>query len=257
MASTPADTVKYELRESIAWITLDRPEALNALDLEARRTLAQFLMDFNDDREALVLVITGTGNRAFCAGADVKEMSTEGQKSPRSNVLPIIGRNVKVDKPTIAAVNGLAYGAGFLIAQMCDLCIAADSASFAIPEANIGRGAPWAASLPWLIPPRVALELLMTGDPTSADRALSVGLVNQVVPSEELPDAATVLAERIARNAPLTVRTARKAVYAAAYGMDQIVEQVDAMWDPIYESSDATEGPRAFRERRDPIWKGQ
>jgi enoyl-CoA hydratase/carnithine racemase len=187
----------------------------------------------------------------------VKELAEQDDPAPDKHYLPLVGRNITITKPTIAAVNGLAYGAGFLTVQMCDLCVAADTATFAIPEAKIGRGAPWAAPLPWLIPPRVALEVLMTGEPMSAQRAYEIGFVNRVVRRAELEQAARELAQRIATNAPLTVKSAKAAVYASNWQLDSMYDSSDAIWAAVYRSPDAIEGPRAFRERRAPRWSEQ
>src|SRR5204863_8880252 len=135
------------------------------------------------------------------AGGDLKEMAETELKVPPPDFLPYLNRNFPLDKPVIAAVNGAALAGGFLLAQMCDLCIAADHARFGITEARWGRGAPWGAPLPWLIPPRVAMELLVTAEPISARRAYEVGLVNQVVPGPDLRTAAREMAARIAANA--------------------------------------------------------
>jgi enoyl-CoA hydratase/carnithine racemase len=171
---------------------------------------------------------------------------------------PNLGRNIQVIKPVIAAVNGPAFGGGFLLAQMCDLCVAGASAQFAITEARWGRGAPWAAPLPWLVPPRVAMELLLTGDPIDAQRAYEVGLVNRVVPDPELRSEAGRLARRIAGNAPLSVRAAKAMVQASAgRALDEAVEEGWRLFEPVYLSEDAQEGPRAFVERRPPVWKGR
>ena len=178
--------VTYELVGPVAWLTINRPEARNALSAKVRAGLFDGLRRFNDDDEALVLVLTGAGDKAFCAGGDLKEMAAEGLTVPPPDFVPQPGRNIEVAKPIIAAVNGAAYAGGFLLAQSCDLCLAADTALFAITEVKVGRGAPWAAPLPWLIPPRIAMQLLLTGDPISAERACQVGLVNEVVPAAEL-----------------------------------------------------------------------
>ncbi len=213
---------------------------------------------FNADDEARVLVLTGAGDRAFCAGADLKEMAELGLEVPPPDYVPIFGRNVEVTKPTIASVNGVAYAGGFLLAQMCDLCVAADHARFAITEARVGRGAPWAAPLPWLIPPRVALEILLTGEPFDASRAAAVGLVNRVVPLAELHAATQALGETIAANAPLSVAAAKAMVAAAGRAaLADLAEEADRIWEPVYRSADAQEGPRAFREHRPPRWTGR
>ena len=173
---------------------------------------------------------------------------------PPPDYVPVFGRTVRVDKPTIAAVNGVALAGGFLLAQMCDLCVAADHARFAITEVKVGRGAPWAAPLPWLVPPRIAMELLVTGEPITAQRAYEVGLVNRVVPMAGLHDAVQELAEGIAANAPLSVAAAKRTVYLA---MAAPYEAADALWEPVYKSDDAQEGPRAFAEKRPPRWQGR
>ena len=161
----------YELRGPVAWLTINRPEARNALNSEVREGLFAGVRRFNDDDAAKVLILTGAGDRAFCAGGDLKEMADTELRVPPPDFLPQFGRNIEVPKPTIAAVNGIAYAGGFLLAQNCDLCIASENATFAISEVKVGRGAPWAAPLPWLIPPRVAMQILLTGDPMDAARA--------------------------------------------------------------------------------------
>ena len=251
------DSVRYEREGPVAWVTIDRPEARNALNEAVRTGMFDAVARFNAD-DAAVLVLTGAGEQAFCAGGDLKEMADLGLEVPPPDFLPIFGRNVTVEKPTIAAVNGVAFAGGFLLAQMCDLCVAADHARFAITEPKVGRGAPWAMPLPWLVPPRVALELLLTGEPIDAARAREVGLVNRVVPGGELHNAVQELAETIAANAPLSVRAAKEMVYRAAVGHSEDEFAIaDAIWEPVYRSEDAQEGPRAFGERRPPHWKGR
>jgi enoyl-CoA hydratase/carnithine racemase len=138
---------------------------------------------------------------------------------------------------------------------MCDLCVAADHARFAITEVKVGRGAPWAVPLPWLVPPRVALQLLLTGDPIDARRAYEVGLVNEVVPAPALHETVQALAEGIAANAPLSVAAAKRMVHAAG-ATPEAFDAAERLWEPVYLSEDAQEGPRAFREKRAPRWRG-
>jgi enoyl-CoA hydratase/carnithine racemase len=252
------DLVRYEVVDGAAWLTIDRAEARNALSREVRDGLWEGYRRFNADTDAGVLILTGAGDVAFCAGADLKEMAEAGLEVPPPDFLPLPGRNIDVPKPTIAAVNGVAYAGGFALAQYCDLCIAADTARFAITEAKVGRGAPWATPLPWLVAPRVAMELLVTAAPISAERAHTLGLVNQVVPLAELHDTARQMAATILANAPLSVMASKRTVYlAAAAALGELQDEADGIWDPVYRSEDAQEGPAAFREKRRPEWKGR
>ncbi len=251
-------TVRYEVVRRVAWLTIDRPAARNALSAEVRRGLSEGFERFAGDGDAAVLVLTGTGDKAFCAGGDLREMADTGLTVPPPDFVPQPGRTVQLTKPVVAAVNGIAYGGGFLLAQQCDLVLAAEHARFAVSEAKLGRGAPWAAPLSWLIPPRVAMQLLVTGDPISAQRAHEVGLVNEVVPAAGLHDAAQSLGERIAANAPLSVAAAKATVrlmaqprFADAYA------EAEALWEPVYLSADAQEGPVAYRDKRTPLWTGR
>lgn len=249
--------VRYELSDGVAAITIDRPEARNALNQAVREGLWSAFRRFVHEDAALVAVLASTGD-VFCAGADLKEMAELGLQVPPPDFLPQLGRNLHTEKPVIAAVQGPAYAGGFALAQMCDLCVAAEDARFAITEAKWSRGAPWAAPLPWLIPPRIALELMVTAEPITAARAYAVGLVNRVVPRERLHEEALALAATIARNAPLSVRAAKRMVYAVA-GRDlgAALDEGDRIWEPVYRSKDAQEGPRAFREKRAPVWSGR
>jgi len=252
------EAVRYDCEGGVAWLTIDRPESRNALSLEVRQGLWAGFRRFTADDAAAVMVITGTGDRAFCAGGDLKEMADLSLRVPGRDFLPFPGRNLEVEKPLIAAVNGAAYGGGFLLAQMCDLCVAAESAKFAISEARWGRGMPWAAPLPWLIPPRVALELMLTGEPIDAPRAREIGLVNRVVPLADLNQEVAALAGAIARNAPLTVRAAKTMVYRVS-GMSwkHALDEGDRLFEPVYLSDDAQEGPRAFLDKRAPRWRAR
>ncbi len=250
--------VRYELDGGIATITIDRPDARNAINLAVSEGLWAAFRRFVADDEARVAILTATGDRVFCAGADLKEMSQSGMKVPPKDLLPFLGRNLHTDKPVIAAVNGIAYAGGFALAQMCDLCIAAESAVFGITEAKWSRGMPWAAPLPWLLPPRIALELLVTAQPLTAARAYDLGLVNAVVPLADLGDTARAMAATIAANAPLTVRAAKRMVYrVAGAALDDAFRIGDEEFEAVYLSDDAQEGPRAFAEKRAPQWKGR
>jgi enoyl-CoA hydratase/carnithine racemase len=253
-----SDVVRYEIEDQVAWMTIDRPEARNALSKAVRDGLWEGFRRFADDDAAAVLVLTGAGEKAFCAGGDLKEMSSTSLRVPPPDFLPYLQRTVKTDKPVIAAVNGVAFAGGFLLAQMVDLVIAADHAKFGITEARVGRGSPWAAPLPWLIPPRVAMEIMVTAEPITAQRAYELGLVNKVVPLAELREAAQSMARTIAANAPLSVRAAKSLVYLSAeHGWSAALDAADALYEPVYLSEDGQEGPRAFAEKRAPRWQGR
>ena len=150
------------------------------------------------------------------------------------------------------------YAGGVLLAQICDLGGAADTARFAISEVKVGRGSPWAAPLSWLVPPRIALQILLTGDPLSAQRAYEVGLINEVVEPAALVPTVQALAERIAANAPLSVAAAKRTAYLSrSLDMDAAFTEAERIWDPVYRSADAQEGPAAFRDKRTPVWTGR
>jgi enoyl-CoA hydratase/carnithine racemase len=252
------DPVTYQVADGVAWLTIDRPRARNALSKEVRDGLWEGARRFVADDSAAVLVLTGTGEKAFCAGGDLKEMADTSLQAPPPDFLPQFGRNIDVPKPTIAAVNGVAFAGGFLLAQQCDLVVAAEHARFAVTEVKVGRGSPWAAPLSWLVPPRVALEILLTGDPLDARRAYEVGLVNRVVPIAELRECTQELARRVAANAPLSVRAAKQLVYLSAeHGWSAALDAADALYEPVYLSEDGQEGPRAFSEKRAPRWQGR
>ncbi|MHA6796253.1 enoyl-CoA hydratase/isomerase family protein [Pseudonocardia bannensis] len=255
---TTDNAVTYEVTNGVAWLTIDRPEARNALSKAVREGLWDGVRRFNDDESAKVLVLTGAGDKAFCAGADLKEMSETSLRVPPPDFLPQIGRNIEVAKPTIAAVNGVAFAGGFLLAQQCDLVVAAEHATFGVTEVKVGRGSPWAAPLSWLVPPRVALQILLTGDPIGARRAREIGLVNDIVQAPDLRDHVQTLAERIAANAPLSVLAAKQTAYLSArYPIGEAYDRAEEIWEPVYLSEDAQEGPAAFREKRTPVWKGR
>lgn len=250
-------TVTYEVRNGVAWLTIDRPEARNSLNKAVRDSLFDGVHTFNGDDSANVLVLTGAGTKAFCAGGDLKEMSDSKLTVPPIDFVPQFGRNITVDKPTIAAVNGAALAGGFLLAQTCDLCVASTTATFGITEVKVGRGSPWAAPLPLMIPRRIATELALTGAPLDARRAFEIGFVNRLAEPGDLIGTAQELAEQIGRNAPLSVSAGKAtAVLTAEYPLSEAYARAEMLWEPVYLSADAQEGMQAFKEKRPPVWKG-
>ena len=251
------DEVLYGLQDHIAEIKINRPEKRNALNQAVRSGLFDAFRRANADSNCRVVILTASGDKAFSAGGDLKEMAETKMAIPAKDFMPVLRRNVEMNKPVIAAVNGKALGGGFLLAQMCDLVIAADNAVFSIAEVRRGRGAPWAAPLTRMISRRVVMELLLTGDEMSAERALQVGLINRVVPGAALMTSAREIAATIVSNAPLSVAGAlRVGSLADEMGVAAALEVADEIFKPIYSSSDAMEGPRAFREGRPAHWQG-
>ncbi|MFI5259070.1 MAG: enoyl-CoA hydratase/isomerase family protein [Candidatus Limnocylindrales bacterium] len=250
--------VTYDNRGPVAWVTIDRPEAHNALNAAVRRGLWDAFARFNTDEQASVMVLTGAGDRSFCAGADLKEMAETELTVPPPDFIPQIGRNVKVAKPVIGAINGACLGGGFLLAQGCDLLVASSTATFGIPEVRVGRGSPWALPLTTMVPRAIAMEILLTGQPITAQRAYQVGLVNEITSPDELVARAQSLGEIISSNAPLSVMAAKRTAYLlAGERMAQAFDEAEDLWRPVYLSSDAQEGPRAFKEKRRPIWRSR
>lgn len=252
------DAVLFEVADGVAWVTINRPEARNAVNQAVSEGLAEAWDRVESDDDIAVAVLTGAGEVAFSAGADLKEMAARAERGLPSQFVGGRLADGEITKPVIAAVNGLAYAFGFNLVMQCDLCVAADHARFGILEAKVGRGSPWANQLGWLIPPRTAIELLCTAEPIPAQRAYELGLVNRVVPGAELKSAATALAAAIAANAPLTVR-AGKAMVRATAGLSpaEAAAIADEIYEPVYASDDAQEGPRAFAEKRPPRWQGR
>lgn len=253
------EEVVFEVVEpGIAVITLDRPAQRNAINAGVMEGLRQAWLRLEADDTLKVGILTGSGDKAFCAGMDLKAAAAMGLKVPPRDMFPVLGDVVNISKPTIAAVNGVALAGGWLFAQMCDLCIAADHATFGITEAKVGRGMPWAAPLIHMLPQRVMMEVLLTARPISAQRALALGYVNDVVPLAQLMARAVDMARDIAANAPLTVKAARELVYLSTeMGRSAGLRAAHHLFESVYLSEDAQEGPRAFAEKRPPQWRGR
>jgi len=247
----------YEKRESIAWITLNRPKVLNALNRQLWHEIYESLDYAEKDREVRAVIITGAG-KAFSAGDDIKEVAgLKDVKEIRDFFLnfavPAITKIVQLPKPVIAAVNGLAYGGGCEIAMLCDLVVASENATFAVPEALIGAIPPIAATLgAYLIGKHNISMMMLTGEPITSREAERIGLVNKVVPSRELKVAAEQLAESTMRAAPLSIKAIKKLMYQG-FKREKLEQAVEELINTIL-SEDGREGHRAFVEKRPPKW---
>ncbi|MFO1265976.1 MAG: enoyl-CoA hydratase-related protein [Rubrivivax sp.] len=258
MGMNLTDEVLFEVVDGIAIVTIDRPAARNAINPGVIEGLRLAWQRLAADDAMRVGILTGSGDKAFCAGMDLKVAAATQLRVPPRDMFPVLGDIVKLDKPVIAAVNGVAYAGGFLFAQMCDLCVASENAQFGITEAKVGRGMPWAAPLAHMLPQRVMMELLLTGAPMSAQRAHALGYVNAVVPLAQLRETALAMAKTIAANAPLTVKAARELVYLSTeMGRSAALRAAYPLFESVYLSEDAQEGPRAFAEKRAPQWTGR
>ncbi|HUD27225.1 MAG TPA: enoyl-CoA hydratase-related protein [Novosphingobium sp.] len=254
---TPA--VLYQAREDgIAVITIDRPDQRNALSREVREGLRGAWARFEADEGSRIAILTATGDKAFCAGGDLKEMVETGMAVPPRDMYALPYDTIELTKPTIAAVNGVAFAGGWMIAQACDLCVASTNAKFAITEVKVGRGSPWAAPLIHMIPQRIFMEIVLTGKPITAARAYEIGLVNRLAEPGAVLDAAIELALEVLEGAPLSVKAARETVMLSTeMGRSAALAAARAAHEHTYHSHDAQEGPRAFAEKRKPEWTGR
>lgn len=248
--------VLYENVGSAVVITINRPDRRNALSIATCRALHDAWMRFDADTDGSVAIVTGAGDRAFCAGYDISEKQ-HGDTVGIGDFAPRLETTAFVSKPVIAAVNGAAVAAGMALVEACDLVVAAETAWFGLPEVKLGIGvAPFVQSL-WTLPQHVLMELLLTGGPLSARRAYDFGFVNRIVPLKDLIDESLALAATIAANAPLVVAASKAMLYQGieAVAMPAALERANALFVPVSQSDDAKEGWRARAEGRPPRWK--
>ncbi|OYN80275.1 crotonase/enoyl-CoA hydratase family protein [Mycolicibacterium sphagni] len=265
MSDVETPAALSERRGNVLLITINRPDARNAVNGAVSTAVGDLLQQAQADADVWAVVVTGAGDKSFCAGADLKAISRrENLFHPQHPEWGFAGyvRHF-IDKPTIAAVNGAAFGGGTELALASDLVVAQESAKFGLPE--VKRGLVAAAGGVFRIvdqlPRKVAMHLLFTGEPITAAEALEWGLINEVVPDGTAVDAALALAQRITVNAPLAVQASKR----VAVGVDDgVITADEAGWTrtireigALMKSEDAKEGPLAFAEKRQPVWKAR
>ena len=260
--------VRYEKRDHAAYVTIDRPEVLNALDLQTHEELRAVWDDFERDAHIRVGVLTGAGDRSFSVGQDLKELarlSAEGV-APSSfgsggrAGAPRLTERFDRTKPLIARVNGYAYGGGFELALACDVIVAAEHATFALPEAKLGLvpGAGGLFRLMRQIPLQSAMAHILTGRPMTAARAYELGLVSEVVPLDRLDDAVESWVRDVVRCSPASIRVCKEVASTSAHLSLADAFRADyASEKRRLASGDAIEGPRAFVEKREPRWEDE
>jgi enoyl-CoA hydratase/carnithine racemase len=247
-------TIEIHREDAVALLTLNRPDKRNAVNEEMRAELTAAFAGFDADPSLRVVVLTGAGS-AFCAGGDLSASTVPDPDRPR-----IIEPLDKFAKPVIAAINGVAFGGGLELALACDLRIASHAARFALPEVRLGSlpGSGGTQRLPAVVGPSLAAQMILTGEPIDAARALAAGLVSELCAPEKLLDAALAHARAIARNAPLAVIAAKRLLRAAVATHDaQRLDFERRLFNELARTEDRNEGRRAFREKRDPVFKGK
>jgi enoyl-CoA hydratase len=262
---TPRGAMELERRRegAVEILTLNRPAQRNALNPELIERLSTALTDTRSDDSVHAIVLTGAGDRAFCAGMDLKSLAAQGTGAPRRD--PAATSDFtgflrgEYPKPVVGAVNGTAVAGGFELVMACDVAVAADHALFGIPEVKRGLfAAGGGVTLPARIPLAIALELGLTGDFINAQRAWQLGLVNRVLPAAEVLPAALELANRISVNGPLAVAATKAMMRTVAQrGVQAGYAMIDGLREQVFGSEDALEGARAFAEKRPPHWTGR
>ena len=261
--------ITYEKKDKIAVITINRPEAMNSIDPETNEELVKTWVDFRDDPGVWVGILTGAGDKAFSAGADLKKMipmmtrMSTFERKERDENQPGLGgitRGMRIWKPLIAAVNGFCLAGGLEMALACDLRVAADHATFGLMEVKRGiiPGAGGTQRLSRLIPLTKAMEMILLAQRVDAQEALRLGIVNRVVPLAELMPTAMKMAEAILENGPLAVRAAKEAIIRGlSMPLEEGLRLEASLQLNLLKTEDAVEGPKAFAEKRKPQFKAR
>ncbi|MDQ2716539.1 MAG: enoyl-CoA hydratase-related protein [Chloroflexota bacterium] len=258
--------ILYEKRKRVAYITINRPEARNAIDLETSQELQEAWRDFRDDDGLWIAVITGAGDKAFCSGADLKSLIPMLTSSARSGEQQDDGgfggvtRGFECWKPMIAAVNGQCFAGGFEIMLSCDLRIASENAVFGLTEVRWGiiPGAGGTQRLPRAIPMAKAMEIILLAEPISAEEAYRIGLLNKVVPQAELMNEVERWTATLLERGPLALRAAKQAMLQGAnLPLDEGLKLEQHLFRGLLSTEDAREGPTAFAQKRKPDFKGK
>jgi enoyl-CoA hydratase/carnithine racemase len=257
------EVLLVDVAEYVAVLTLNRPSVLNAIDRYLAEALTRTMTALDRDPAVRAVVLTGGGDRAFCAGADLKErgsMSPEEVVAQRQRLIDMTSAVLRCEKPVIAAVNGIAFGGGLELMLACDFAYAADGARFAFPETTLAiiPGDAGTQLFPRVVGQPKARELIFTGDRVDAAEALRLNLVSRVVPAAELLPTARATAERIARNGPIAVRQAKRCLNVAReVGFWPGFAYEQEAYQTVIPTEDRTEALRAFAERRQPEFKGR
>ena len=254
--------VDYEKEGRIAIFTINRPEALNFVNVQVFQELHERMVEFRDDPELWVGIVTGARTRAFSIGADIKDMLpfAREHRDDAGALPPSIMRGLDVWKPLIAAVNGLALGGGLEIVLACDIRIASEKARFGTPEVTLGLIPGWGGTqrLPRMLPWCKAAELLLMGRPIDAQEAYRIGLVNKVVPQEQVMPTAKEWAEVICQAGPLAVRAAKEAmIRGSGMPLEDGLQVESSLFNRIMDTDDYAEGVAAFNEKRKPVFKAK
>lgn len=255
--------VLYERDGHVATITLNRPEALNAMSVALLEDLAVAVQQYASDDDAWIAILCGAG-KAFSTGGDLKEALDMIDADPANfYVMPRQGLETyaalrRTPKPVIGAVHGHVVAGGLLLANACDIIIATESTRFGIPEASVGMPTMGYLDLWKFMGPRVFMEKALTAEPFSAEEAKACGLINRIVPDDQLMDEARRMAQRIAGNSPRSVQAHTRAIRLSVEHSPEVLQELQRqIWDPVVYSEDIQEGLASFRERRKPEWKNR